>query len=580
MTGIKMKHILGKISLKAVFIIPFLIQIIMAVGIISHLCIRNGQLSVNELAVQLQEEIAARVEQNLSDFLVKPHILNQLNAASFQAGLVNAGDTDGLRHHFLQQLQAFGNITGCAYATGKGTFIGAGIKPDGESFDSAISGISPGDRNYYLYSIDKQGKALELVKTFPNYDLRARPWYKAAVAAGKATWSPVYVYYSHRFIGISALLPIYDHTGMPDRIHMAAMTLNHINEFASSLSVGKNGRVFIMERSGLLIASSVSEPLYSISEPDKKKIRKKAVESQSPMIGFAARHLETLFGEFGNISGTHQLAYEMDGERHFLRASVYADNRGIEWIVGVVVPEADFMDRIAANKRMIYFLTVIILIIALAIGILTGRWVAEPILALNRAAKAIAAGQWDYYPPSAQRKDELGELARSFHRMADQLRQFVTGLEQKVADRTRKLASSNEELRLAKKSAEIAYETLQEREARYRNFVSSSLVSNFFWEFKKPMPLSLSFGETCKWFREYMVLAECNDLLAKSYGYEKAEDIIGWTFYDIILQNDQVHDEIVWNYMELNYTLNKSETQETDKQGNTIWFLTILPSQS
>lgn len=64
----------------------------------------------------------------------------------------------------------------------------------------------------------------------------------------------------------------------------------------------------------------------------------------------------------------------------------------------------------------------------------------RPIGELTTAATAIAAGELDY-PMSApvKRQDEIGKLAQAFESMTGQLRSLIGSLEERVADRTRRL---------------------------------------------------------------------------------------------------------------------------------------------
>jgi len=97
------------------------------------------------------------------------------------------------------------------------------------------------------------------------------------------------------------------------------------------------------------------------------------------------------------------------------------------------VPESDFMGQIYANTRNTVLLCLVALAIATGIGILTARWVIQPLLELNNAAKDIAKGELDR-KVEIQRSDEVGELANSFNAMAVQLQDSFQNLEAKNAE--------------------------------------------------------------------------------------------------------------------------------------------------
>src|SRR5919199_4155341 len=111
---------LGKIPLRVVLIVPFVLQITAVVGLVGYLSFKNGQQAVNDLATQLMSEISIRIEQNLRTYLEIPHKVNQSNAAAISLGQLKVQDlpAPALERHFLQQLQIFDTVA----------FIGLGLE--------------------------------------------------------------------------------------------------------------------------------------------------------------------------------------------------------------------------------------------------------------------------------------------------------------------------------------------------------------------------------------------------------------------------------------------------------------------
>jgi PAS domain S-box-containing protein len=99
----------------------------------------------------------------------------------------------------------------------------------------------------------------------------------------------------------------------------------------------------------------------------------------------------------------------------------------LDWLIVTVVPEADFMTQINATTHITILLCIAALIGSTGIGILTARWITQPILRLNTAAKDIAKGQWNKTVES-ERADEVGELTNSFNKMAAQLQESFAEL--------------------------------------------------------------------------------------------------------------------------------------------------------
>ena len=98
-------------------------------------------------------------------------------------------------------------------------------------------------------------------------------------------------------------------------------------------------------------------------------------------------------------------------------------------------------------------LTVVLLGAALAMSLLTTliaaavtRRITRPIVQLTATAVQIAAGDLDQ-KVIADRRDEIGILARAFNVMTTKLRVFYEDLEHQVRERTQQLRDANEEIR-------------------------------------------------------------------------------------------------------------------------------------
>jgi methyl-accepting chemotaxis protein len=96
---------------------------------------------------------------------------------------------------------------------------------------------------------------------------------------------------------------------------------------------------------------------------------------------------------------------------------------------------------------------VLLLVIAIAaafvtlVTLWTANRLADPVLKLAGAAQAVAAGNLDVeVQTEGSPRDELGILADAFNGMTIQLRGLISGLEQRVHERTAELEAANKEL--------------------------------------------------------------------------------------------------------------------------------------
>jgi signal transduction histidine kinase/DNA-binding NarL/FixJ family response regulator len=426
---------IGKIPLRAVLIVPFVALLLIAVGLVGYLSFQSGQAAVNDLSSQLRNEITARIQQKLESYLETPHLVNQLGADAIRSGLLDPTDRRSLERYFWQQMRLFENLSYIGLGGADGGYAGVQRLDDGSLHIVATDQTPLTD--LYTYTTDEQGNPAEVVQVANNFDSRTRPWYKAPAEAKKAVWGEIYAFFEVPRVAISAGQPVYDSNDGLVGVISIDLVLSQIGEFLRSLQIGQSGETFIVERSGVLVATSTEQDAAVIL-PDKSVQRIKAVESDNPLVRATAQHLIERFGDLGRIEGSQQLDFELGGARQFLQVTPIKDERGVDWLIAVVVPEADFMGRIQANNRTTIGLMLLALLAALVTGVLTAQWVVQPIQGLNRAAKALSRGEWQQVT-ALDREDEVGELARSFNSMAQQLQEAFETLEERVRQRTQRL---------------------------------------------------------------------------------------------------------------------------------------------
>jgi hypothetical protein len=87
-----------QLPLRLILVVPFVLQIFVAVGLTGYLSIRNGQKSINNVVSQLRSETSNRINQQILFYLEKPYIVNQTIAAGISTGQIDIKDVKALEH--------------------------------------------------------------------------------------------------------------------------------------------------------------------------------------------------------------------------------------------------------------------------------------------------------------------------------------------------------------------------------------------------------------------------------------------------------------------------------------------------
>lgn len=431
-TNVPANAFTSKFRLRTTLIVPFILQVIAVVGLVSYLYFQNEQKAVDNVATQLEHEIAARVEQNLQSYLEVPHLVNQNNAVAINLRQLNLQNLSGLEQYFCQQLQVFDTLTFIGLGFENRDNLGAERVDDG-SLALRVSTQSSG-YDFRTYLTNQTGERLQLLHNKPNFDPRTRPWYKIAVAAGRPVWSEIYPNTAGLTAYLGASLPFYNRQGDLQGVLLTNINLSRIGNFLQGLKIGKTGQVFIIERSGLLVATSTGEKPFRTVQKEFGAERVKAIDSRNVLTQATVQYLTKNFTSNGsiNIQQSELLEFNVKGEREFLQVLPFRDQFGLDWLIVVVVPESNFTAQITANTRNTIQLTLVALIVAIALGILTAGWITRPILRVSQASKAIAKGELEQHV-APNNIVEIETLTNSFNSMAGQLQASFAALKQSEA---------------------------------------------------------------------------------------------------------------------------------------------------
>lgn len=269
---------------------------------------------------------------------------------------------------------------------------------------------------YLVHTLDMNG--FNVARSDEN-ELRGysdRIWFQRAAAGEIGTQVVISRTINRPALSIAA--PIRNTRGEIVGVCGLTTTIESVNAEIGNAKIGETGYAYVVDENNLVIAhpnpAYTEQELFDLSDyPPVARLRQ---------------------GEEGPITF-------MDENGVTWRAYVKALDNG--WGVIVQQTEAELLAPVRAFQRgltIVISASVFALVLATWFTLLRSL---DPIRIVTETASAIAEGELERVVPVTSR-DEIGILGAAFNRMASRLRELISGLEERIAERTAELAAANE----------------------------------------------------------------------------------------------------------------------------------------
>ena len=242
-----------------------------------------------------------------------------------------------------------------------------------------------------------------------DYDPRARPWYKDAMAAGGTTLTEPYVDAATKTLIITIATP-----AKPAGVVGGDLSLQVLVDIINSLDFDGNGHAFLVSADGKILV-----------HPDSDLVMK---------------NLKDVFPNNTPRISSDFTEAELNGETRILTFTPVKGLPSVDWYVGLSIDKAKAYAalgefRASAIIATIIAVVLIILLLSMLISVLM-----QPLNVMGKAMQDIAQGEGDLTKRLViQSNDEFGALATAFNRFVERIHSSIrevssaTGLVNEVA---------------------------------------------------------------------------------------------------------------------------------------------------
>ncbi len=380
------------------------------------------------LSERILRRHARDIMVNISDLTMEQafnHLQKAKSAASLARRLLTAevlrSDEPGsgdLERYFFDQLTVYPHLAGIYFGAPNGDFFYVSRNetkvPGG--FRTKIIRHRDGRRRVLLHWRDDRYRLLATEETPDDpYDPCRRPWYTKAMAQRRVVWTDPYIFYTSRRPGITIAGPVFDHQGDIKGVVGVDIDLVELSSFLGRLQVGKSGSAFITDRQGRLVAYPDPALFDRIQRPGDDYLLPQATDIGDPLLAAAWQSVAARLAENGGQDAIFT-TFEIDGRRYLAMVDALPDPR-LPWVIGVYLPEDDYLGELRHNRRYTMLATILVSILASWLGLVLARRITGPVEQLREEARAITANDFESPCQVDTSFVELQETADVFNRM-------------------------------------------------------------------------------------------------------------------------------------------------------------------
>ncbi len=436
-----------KFSIRLLMTFPFVLQIVAAVWIIGYLSFQNEQRSANDFSIKLRSNAIGSLRQEINEYLRSPMQAIKLNIQARKTDPIDTQTSSEIVQQFIRLTNVFSSITDINIGDEHGNYLGIFRQPNQKIILKSTDKFPK--RNWYQYN--SNGDLGSLFKNDLDYDPRASNWYQKAITKKDLVWTDIYLLEDEFELGISATQALFDNEGNLKHAIAASLNLSKINDLLEKTQVSSSSQIFIVEPSGLLVATSTKTPLTIKKDGNIQRL--KASDSDNAVIREAIITTNKRFGKVDNIQNIDQLeidipkknSSQLEPEKHIIGIYPYRDTAGLDWYIFVALPKSDILSKYDNELISLVWLCIGIGGIFIVLGIQTANLIVKPIFELRDASLAITSESFSQPIPS-YRIVELSILSESLEKMRlqvsqshEQLQEYSRSLEHKVEERTSEL---------------------------------------------------------------------------------------------------------------------------------------------
>jgi adenylate cyclase len=260
----------------------------------------------------------------------------------------------------------------------------------------------------------------------PRPDPRAADWYQAARKTREQAWAKTAILRDpggQDAPGVTVATPVFDRENRLIGMVAVTLTLTDLSRFLQTVKVGESGFPFIVEF-GEQVRVIAYPDINSFLFPEGTVLRLAKIEEIGrPLVVSLVEKIEAQMPGLRD-GPVRRIDADFEGRRYLVGVKRIGGDRGLDWVLCVVVPELDFMASVYQTGIGLVVLGSLAVLGAVLFAVLVSRRVASPLQDLVVETERVRAFDLASRPLPPTNIKEIDRLAESMEQMKTGLRSF------------------------------------------------------------------------------------------------------------------------------------------------------------
>ena len=463
-----------------------------------------SQKVLNDHARGIMQNIADLAMEKSQNHLAHAHGAAVLTRRLLAANVVSVEkkDIDSLEQYFLDQLVIYSHFAGIYFGKPNGDFfyVSRNEQRSSGGFRTKIIFHQADGRTTKLKWRDQNLAIIhEEFDLEDSYDPRIRPWYKKAFEQKRIVWTDPYIFFTSQNPGITVAGPTYDEYGNLAGIVGVDLEIDELSTFIGKLKIGKHGKAFMINNNGEVVAFPDLEKIKTQGSSNSRSFRLVKIHELDAILSRKAfSAVDLIKNEAGrfDLKKPRFARFEHGGAFYHSMLMPFSISQW-PWIIGVHLPEDDYIGELKKNRLFNIILTLVISVVASIIALLFAHSIIRPISNLEKEALSVKNDDMAKRFNISSRYKEIQETADSFRVMKEAIRKTqekyygifeniqdvyyetsLDGVILEVSPSIEKISPLNRENLLNKKVDQF-YFSPQDREAMIRQLMEEKKISDY-----------------------------------------------------------------------------------------------------